>query len=179
MEAILSQLLQPDNEVIKAATEQLRTAFKQPGVIEELCNVLRQVFKYFETKLTLKFLCSSSQQVQIRQYAAVLLRKKFSKSGSWFKLPAQDRDRLKAGSLNCLVTEPEKLVRSAVAQLVGTLSKHELGSRGGGWQELFMFIMARLDSQNNQVNYIFDARNYSLILSPGENSWLHVVECDR
>ena len=42
MEAILSQLLEPDNEIIKAATAQLRTAFKQPGVIPELCTVLRQ-----------------------------------------------------------------------------------------------------------------------------------------
>ena len=57
MEVILGKLLQPDNEVIKSATEELRAAFKQPGVIPELCAVL-----------------GSSQQVQIRQYAAVLLR---------------------------------------------------------------------------------------------------------
>ena len=57
MEAILVRLLEPDNEVIKAATEDLRAAFKQPGVIPELCAVL-----------------GNSQQVQIRQYAAVLLR---------------------------------------------------------------------------------------------------------
>eukprot|EP00092_Neocalanus_flemingeri_P042405 GFUD01046315.1.p2 GENE.GFUD01046315.1~~GFUD01046315.1.p2 ORF type:complete len:134 (+),score=42.95 GFUD01046315.1:37-438(+) len=62
MEAILGRLLQPDNEVIKAATGDLRAAFKQPGVISELCGVL-----------------GSSQQVQIRQYAAVLLR--WSRSG--------------------------------------------------------------------------------------------------
>ena len=48
METILSQLLEPDNEIIKAATAQLRTAFKQPGVIPELCNVLRQVLSYFQ-----------------------------------------------------------------------------------------------------------------------------------
>ena len=41
MEAILSQLLEPDSERIKAATVQLRSAFKQPGVIPELCNILR------------------------------------------------------------------------------------------------------------------------------------------
>ena len=48
METILSQLLEPDNEIIKAATAQLRTAFKQPGVIPELCNVLRQVLTFFQ-----------------------------------------------------------------------------------------------------------------------------------
>ena len=57
MEGILGRLLEPDNEVIKAATADLRAAFKQAGVIPELCGVL-----------------GSSQQVQIRQYAAVLLR---------------------------------------------------------------------------------------------------------
>ena len=57
MEGILSRLLQPDSEVIKAATAELRAAFKQPGVIPQLCAVL-----------------AGSPQAQIRQYAAVLLR---------------------------------------------------------------------------------------------------------
>ena len=58
MEGILSLLLVPDNDTIKAATAELRTAFKHPGVIPELCSVL-----------------TTSTSVQIRQYAAVLLRK--------------------------------------------------------------------------------------------------------
>ena len=41
MEAILSELLEPDSERIKAANIQLRAAFKQPGVIPQLCNILR------------------------------------------------------------------------------------------------------------------------------------------
>ena len=81
----------------------------------------------------------------------MLLRKKFSKAGSWFKLPSQDRERLRAGSLNCLLSDPEKIVRTAVAQLVGTLTKHELTKKGTGWQELFLFLMTRLESQNPQV----------------------------
>ena len=43
MEGVLAQLLEPDSERIKAATVQLRAAFKQPGVIAELCNILRSV----------------------------------------------------------------------------------------------------------------------------------------
>ena len=42
---------------VAAASADLRVAFKQPGVIPELCGVL-----------------AASQQVQVRQYAAVLLR---------------------------------------------------------------------------------------------------------
>ena len=52
MEGILSRLLVPDNDTIKAATAELRTAFKHPGVIPELCSIL-----------------TTSTSVQIRQYA--------------------------------------------------------------------------------------------------------------
>ena len=78
MEGVLARLLLPDSAQIAAATADLRTAFKQvrilfkergklgslykarslqPGAIAELCGVL-----------------STSQQPQVRQYAAVLLR---------------------------------------------------------------------------------------------------------
>ena len=57
MEGVLARLLLPDSSEIAAATADLRTAFKQPGAIAELCGVL-----------------STSQQPQIRQYGAVLLR---------------------------------------------------------------------------------------------------------
>ena len=43
---------------------------------------------------------SSCPQVQVRQYAAVLLRKKFSKGGSWYKISKADREQLKAGCLS-------------------------------------------------------------------------------
>jgi len=57
MEDVLSRLLVPDNDVIKAATEELRLAFKDPEVIPTLCRIL-----------------TTSASPQIRQYAAVLLR---------------------------------------------------------------------------------------------------------
>ena len=110
---------------------------------------------------------SGSEKVQIRQYAAVLLRKKFSKSGSWLKFSSADRAQLKAGCLSCLMTEAERTVRLAVAQLVATLAKHELrGQKEGGWPELFTFILQRLDSQNSQerVLGIMMLRSVGLIL---------------
>jgi hypothetical protein len=51
-------------------TQELREAFKNPEVIPALCNVV-----------------GISQNPQIRQYAAVLLRKRLSKSRNWTKLP--------------------------------------------------------------------------------------------
>jgi len=125
----LSRLLLPDNEVIKAATVELKTAFKQPGVIAVLCAVLTQ-----------------SQQVQIRQYAAVLLRKKFSKSSSWMKFSQAERDQLKGGCLTSLEAEQEPSVRTALAQLVGTLAKHEMGAGVEGWPELMTLIQTKVVS---------------------------------
>ena len=57
MEGILERLLVPDNNVIKAATAELRVAFKQPDFVAQLCSLL-----------------DSSSSPQVRQYAAVLLR---------------------------------------------------------------------------------------------------------
>ena len=71
-------------------------------------------------------------------------RKKFTKTGSWFRLAPGDRAQLKAGCLDCLQSELERAVRGAVAQLVGSLARHELGNRGQGWPELMHLIMTKV-----------------------------------
>ena len=48
------------------------------------------------------------------------------------------------------MAEQEKSVRNALAQLVGTLAKHELGQRGGGWPELLQLILAKVGSEAGQ-----------------------------
>jgi len=134
MEAILKRLLLPDNEVIKAATQDLKNAFKSPGVIPELCTVLTQ-----------------SQELQIRQYAAVLLRKKFAKSASWMKFSEADRTMLKTGCLTALENEPEAMVRNSLAQLVATLAKHEMSATGVvGWPELMTLVQGKLASGDSK-----------------------------
>jgi len=130
MEAVLARLLLPDSQEIAAATADLRAAFKQPGVIPELCAVL-----------------TSSPQLQVRQYAAVLLRKKFHKARSWRKFSAAERAQLKSGVLASLVAEQEQGVRAALVQLVGSLARHELEAGGGGWPELMELIQQRVVSQ--------------------------------
>ena len=44
------------------------------------------------------------------------------------------------------MAEQEKTVRNALAQLIGTLAKHELGQRGGGWPELLQLILSKVGS---------------------------------
>ena len=79
------------------------------------------------------YIPSSCPQVQVRQYAAVLLRKKFSKGGSWLKLSPGDRAQLKAGCLSCVQAEPERFgitayshpIRGKASQVTGqSLEQH-------------------------------------------------------
>ena len=108
MEAIILKLLVPDGDVIKQGTQELTNFMKTPEGIPQLCNCL-----------------ASSQNVQVRQYASLLLRKRFGKRKAWMKLPINDRQVVKQGCLQALTTEPEKSVRHAIGQLVAVLAKHE------------------------------------------------------
>jgi len=126
MEDILSRLLVPDNEVIKKASEELRVAFKDPGVIPELCRIL-----------------GTSTSPQTRQYAAVLLRKKFSKQKNWNKLNAEQKAQIKSGCLASIQTEQEKAVSTALCQLTASVAKHEMEP---GWPELLQLVMAGVKS---------------------------------
>jgi len=161
MEAILSRLLVPDKEVIKAATEELRVAFKHPGVVPELCQVI-----------------SSSTAPAIRQYAAVLLRKKFFRQSGWNKLNAEEKAQIKSGCLASLQTEQEKSVISALCQLIAVLAKHELPK---GWNELDQFLMASLGSavEAEQVRGLKLAHEMSdwagEQMQPGLRNWLQML----
>ncbi|XP_034255922.1 importin-4-like [Thrips palmi] len=131
MEAILAKLLVADNEVIQKGTAELREAFQKPGVILELCNVV-----------------VSSTDPQIRQYAAVLLRKRLSKSKHWAKLSPEEKNAVKQGILPALVNESEKSVRNSIAQFIGSIMKHEL--HNNSWPELLLFVQQLNTSQNLQ-----------------------------
>ncbi|XP_069698314.1 importin-4-like [Periplaneta americana] len=129
MEEILSKLLVADNAVIQQGTRELREAFKNPEVIPALCNVV-----------------GVSQNPQIRQYAAVLLRKRLSKSKHWTKLPVNVRNGIKQGILQALVSEPEKFVKNSIAQFIGTIVRHEFPNQS--WPEVLQFIQQLTSSDN-------------------------------
>ena len=82
MESILAKLVQPDSAVIAEGTKELKAAFKSPESIPELCKVM-----------------TGSPEVQIRQYAALLLRKKFAKGKKWSEMAPAIRDTIKQGCL--------------------------------------------------------------------------------
>ncbi|XP_067002902.2 importin-4 [Anabrus simplex] len=129
MEDILAKLLVADNAVIQKGTKELREAFKSPDVIPALCNVV-----------------GSSQNPQIRQYAAVLLRKRLYRPKHWMKLPVNVRDGIKQGILQALVNEPEKFVKNSIAQFIGTIVKHEFQNQT--WPEVLQFIQQLCTSES-------------------------------
>ncbi|KAG8238815.1 hypothetical protein J437_LFUL010529 [Ladona fulva] len=121
LEEILANLLVADNAVIQQGTAELFEAFKDPKVIPGLCKII-----------------GTAENPQIRQYAAVLLRKRFSKSKNWLKVSAEVRNSMKEGILQALVNEQKQIVRNSVAQLIGTMLKHEFSRYG--WPELLQFL---------------------------------------
>nr|XP_033340225.1 importin-4-like [Megalopta genalis] len=129
MEAILSKLLVADNATIQQGTAELREAFKKPESTPALCQLI-----------------VSSPSAEIRQCAAVLLRKRYGKKEHWLKLPQPIRRDFKTVILQALVNEPEKFVKNAIAQLIGVVVKHELPKND--WPEVLQFTQQLITSDN-------------------------------
>ncbi|KAJ3660491.1 hypothetical protein Zmor_004938 [Zophobas morio] len=132
MEEILAKLLVANSKVIQQGTKELKEAFKKPEAIPALCEVI-----------------VSSPNSQIRQSAAVLLRRKLGKKRQWSKLNVETRNRIKQGMLQALVSEQEKLVKNAIAQFIGIIGKHEFPDNT--WPEVLQFIHTLCSS-----DHIFD-----------------------
>uniref|UniRef100_A0A8C3ITC4 Importin 4 n=1 Tax=Chrysemys picta bellii TaxID=8478 RepID=A0A8C3ITC4_CHRPI len=96
---VLSDLLQPDNALIQQATAQLREAFRHPEVLPQLCQLL-----------------AGAPDPQIRQLAAVLLRRRLTKH--WRKLNPEEQDRWVLG-------REGHQVSVALAQLAALLLRHQ------------------------------------------------------
>ncbi|XP_040564918.1 LOW QUALITY PROTEIN: importin-4-like [Lepeophtheirus salmonis] len=109
MEQILENLLVPDSETIKTATASSKKRFKSPEATQELCNAL-----------------ATSSNPQVRQYSAVLLKRKLSSSN----FP----DVIKNGLLETLSKESERSVAKSIAILIA------MGTKKGPWPELNAFI---------------------------------------
>ncbi|MED6238474.1 hypothetical protein ATANTOWER_022324 [Ataeniobius toweri] len=126
LEGILSQLTQPDNAVIQQATAQLKQAFKDPAMIPALCAVM-----------------SGSQNPEIRQSAAVMLRLRVKKH--WNKISPNDRESLKAVVLQAFAVETEHKVQHSLSQLCAVMVKHETPDR---WPALLQLLNQSTKSTN-------------------------------
>ncbi|KOX69401.1 Importin-4 [Melipona quadrifasciata] len=129
MEEILSKLLVADNTSIRQGTAELRKAFKKQENTLALCQLI-----------------ISSTSPQIRQYAAILLKKHYAKEKHWLKLSQHIRTELKAVILQALLNESEKIVKNAIAQLTGVIVKHELPNYA--WPEMLQLLQQLITSDN-------------------------------
>ncbi|XP_029935588.1 importin-4 [Myripristis murdjan] len=128
LEKILLQLTQPDNAVIQQATAQLKQAFKDPAIIPALCAVM-----------------TGSQNPQIRQSAAVMLRMRVKKH--WKKISPDHRESLKAVVLQAFTQESVHVVRHSLSQLSAVMVKHETPDR---WPALLELLNQSTKSNNPQ-----------------------------
>ncbi|XP_062945038.1 importin-4 [Cynocephalus volans] len=106
LEQILRELLLPDTERIRRATEQLQIALRDPAALPALCDLL-----------------VSAADPQIRQFAAVLTRRRLSTR--WRRLAAEQRESLKSLVLTALQRETEHCVSLSLAQLSATIFRKE------------------------------------------------------
>uniref|UniRef100_A0A8D1UIS7 Importin 4 n=1 Tax=Sus scrofa TaxID=9823 RepID=A0A8D1UIS7_PIG len=106
LEQILQELLLPDTDRIRRATEQLQTALRDPTALPALCDLL-----------------TSAGDPQIRQFAAVLTRRRLSTG--WRRLVVEQRESLKSLILSALQRETEHSVSLSLAQLSATIFRKE------------------------------------------------------
>ncbi|XP_047717366.1 importin-4 [Prionailurus viverrinus] len=106
LEQILWELLLPDTERIRRATEQLQTVLRDPAALPALCDLL-----------------ASAADPQIRQFAAVLTRRRLSTH--WRRLTAEHRESLKSLVLSAFQRETQHSVSLSLAQLSATIFRKE------------------------------------------------------
>ncbi|OWF34795.1 Importin-4 [Mizuhopecten yessoensis] len=128
LEETLGKLLVPDNNTIQLATQQLKELFKDPNIVPGLCQVL-----------------GSSQVPQVRQFAAVLLRRKIQKGRQYRALPENIIANIRDNILQILVQEPEKSVRNSISQVIAVVAKHDLPTNS--WPQLLQFLGVSCKSQ--------------------------------
>ncbi|XP_040921767.1 importin-4 [Toxotes jaculatrix] len=135
LEQILLQLTQPDNAIIHQATAQLKQAFKDPAIVQALCAVV-----------------SGSQNPQVRQSAAVMLRLRVKKH--WKNINPSDRESLKLVVLQAFMQETEHTVQHSLSQVCAVMVKHETPDR---WPALLQLLNQSTKSSNphdRQVGFL-------------------------
>ena len=91
-----------------------------------------------------------SQQVAVRQLAAVLLRMNINKH--WPNLSKELQENLKATLINLLMQEVHKLPRRAIASVISRLAKHQLPN--DGWPELLNCMSTCANHENEQLREV-------------------------
>lgn len=123
---ILTQLFQPNTEIVKKATAFLKEYFKRIKALENLL-----------------ILMSTHQEQNIRQVSCVYLRKIIG--NLWMNLPQANQLQTKTLLLQRFLDEPVSLVKKNIADVIGSLSKILIPNKE--WNELFQFFFQYSSSE--------------------------------
>uniref|UniRef100_A0A6B2EDB2 Putative karyopherin importin beta 3 n=1 Tax=Phlebotomus kandelakii TaxID=1109342 RepID=A0A6B2EDB2_9DIPT len=137
MEQLVLNLLGGDNDVMKQATKDLEEAFKRPETVPALCDLI-----------------VSSANPQVRQYSAVLLRRRLQKKFNWQLLPQETRQMIKKGILERVLLEQERPVRNAIVQFIGILVRHEFPDKDPWMNDVLKFIYDNCSSNDANLSEI-------------------------
>ncbi|KAG5680978.1 hypothetical protein PVAND_010452 [Polypedilum vanderplanki] len=135
MEAILNNLLSAEN--VQKATEELNEVMKRPEAVSMLCEV---TFR--------------SQNAQLRQYGAVILRKRLLKLRNWNMIPPEQQEIIKNGILQAIPNEPEKFVRTSIIGVLGGLVNHEFPKKNEWTQSVLKFIFESTQSSDARFSQL-------------------------
>ncbi|KAF0447599.1 ARM repeat-containing protein [Gigaspora margarita] len=131
LEELLTQLVSSDTD-----TARIRTATSTLN--NEYYNSASCVPAYVH-------ILSSSPSWQVRQLAAVELRKRGPKW--WSKIDANSQSAIKSRLLEIILQEPENIVRHATARVISSIGKIEIPA--GNWNDLPQFLYQCCKSQNS------------------------------
>ncbi|XP_055703299.1 importin-4-like [Phlebotomus papatasi] len=137
MEQLVLNLLSGDNDVMKKATHDLQEAFKRPETVPAFCDLI-----------------VSSANPQVRQYSAVLLRKRLAKLRNWQVLPQETREMIKKGILGRVVMEPERAVRNSIVQFIGVIVRHEFAKQDPWMNDVLKFIYDNCSANDANLSEI-------------------------
>lgn len=107
---------------------------KRPETITVLCEVVTR-----------------SASAQLRQYAAVILRKRLAKLRFWNMVPPVQQQMIKTGLLHAIPSESEKSVRTAISQVVGVLVNHEFPKNDPWAGEVLKFVFENSQSSDPAI----------------------------
>ncbi|KAF8266131.1 ARM repeat-containing protein [Lactarius quietus] len=121
---LLLQSTSNDTIKLKAATTQLNKEFyKDPSCIPALASII-----------------ANSQEIPVRQLAAIEMRKRVSaNSGNlWLEVPQPNREELKSELPKVVLRESNSLVRHSTARVIAAIAAIEIPV--GGWTQLLPFL---------------------------------------
>ncbi|CCI47572.1 unnamed protein product [Albugo candida] len=133
LETCILQLTQADTNQIKQAEDALKIYMKSSACIHGLMTQLEH-----------------SSYAQVRQYAAILLRKRIFKH--WSALDVSMQTNLKQVLLQRAVQESTRIVRFNIIDLVAAIASRELPMQK--WPELFSFVTNCAQSTSAELRVI-------------------------